>query len=64
MDIAIRRYEAADTLLLTVSGRLDAEHADDLARAVDDELRRGHHAIAIDLNECGFLSSAVIRVLF
>ncbi len=64
MDIAIRRHEAADTLLLTVSGRLDAEHADDLARAVDEELRRGHHAIAIDLKECGFLSSAGIRVLF
>jgi stage II sporulation protein AA (anti-sigma F factor antagonist) len=64
MDIAIRRHEAADTLLLTVSGRLDAEHADDLARAVDEELRRGHHAIAIDLRECGFLSSAGIRVLF
>lgn len=64
MDIAIRRHEAADTLLLIVSGRLDAEHADELARTVDEELRRGHHAIAIDLQDCGFLSSAGIRVLF
>ena len=63
MDIAIRRHEAADVVFLSVSGRLDAEHADDLARAVDEELRRGHHAIAIDLAECGFLSSAGIRVL-
>jgi hypothetical protein len=29
------------------SRRLDAEHAGELARAVDEELRRGHHAIAL-----------------
>lgn len=63
MDITITRHEADDELILVVSGRLDAEHADDLTRAVNDELRRGHHVIAIDLRECGFLSSAGIRVL-
>ena len=49
---------------LVVSGRLDAEHAGELARVVDEELRRGHHALALDLRDCGFLSSAGIRVLF
>lgn len=64
MDIAIARRETPDALLLAVSGRLDAEHAGELARAVDEELRHGHHAIALDLTDCGFLSSAGIRVLF
>lgn len=64
MEIAISRHESPDGLVLAVSGRLDAEHAGELARAVDEELRRGHHAIALDLAECGFLSSAGIRVLF
>jgi anti-sigma B factor antagonist len=64
MDTSIARRETPDGLVLAVSGRLDAEHAGELARAVDDELRRGHHAIALDLTDCGFLSSAGIRVLF
>lgn len=64
MDISISRHETPDGLVLVVSGRLDAEHAGELARAVDEELRRGHHAIALDLTDCGFLSSAGIRVLF
>lgn len=64
MDISISRRESPDALVLVVSGRLDAEHAGELARAVDEELRRGHHAIALDLADCGFLSSAGIRVLF
>lgn len=64
MTISISRHETADSLVLSVSGRLDAEHAGELARAVDEELRRGNHAIALDLTDCGFLSSAGIRVLF
>lgn len=64
MEIAISRRESPDALVLAVSGRLDAEHAGELARAVDEELRRGHHTIALDLADCGFLSSAGIRVLF
>lgn len=64
MELAIDRRETADALVLAVSGRLDAEHAGELARAVHEELRHGHHAIALDLTACGFLSSAGIRVLF
>jgi len=63
MTLAIRRTDT-DCLVLAVSGRLDAEHAGELAREVDDELRRGHHAIALDLADCGFVSSAGLRVLF
>ena len=64
MDITIARRETPEAVVLSVSGRLDAEHAGELARVVDEELRRGHHAIALDLSDCGFLSSAGIRVLF
>jgi len=64
MNITIDRRETQDCLELVVVGRLDAEHASELARVVDDELRRGHHALALDLRGCGFLSSAGIRVLF
>ena len=64
MDISIGRHQSPDALVLAVSGRLDAEHAGELARAVEEELRCGHHTIALDLADCGFLSSAGIRVLF
>ena len=64
MEISISRRDSPDALVLVVSGRLDAEHSGELARVVDEELRRGHHAIALDLADCGFLSSAGIRVLF
>lgn len=64
MEISIDRRETPEALVLAVAGRLDAEHAGELARAVDEELRRGHHTIALDLTDCSFLSSAGIRVLF
>ncbi|MGB8853291.1 MAG: STAS domain-containing protein [Pirellulales bacterium] len=64
MELSIDRRETPEVLVLAVAGRLDAEHAGELACAVDEELRRGHHTIALDLTDCGFLSSAGIRVLF
>ena len=64
MEISIDRRETPDAIVLVVAGRLDAEHASELARVVDEELRRGHHSLALDLRDCGFLSSAGIRVLF
>ena len=64
MEISIARRETPDAIVLVVAGRLDAEHAGELARVVDEELRHGHHALALDLRDCGFLSSAGIRVLF
>jgi anti-sigma B factor antagonist len=64
MDVTIARVERGDTVELVVGGRLDAETAGELARMVDEELRRGHHDIGLDLDAVGFLSSAGIRVLF
>jgi len=64
MDLAIARTEHDDTVVLACTGRLDAETGDELARAVADELRRGLHAIRLDLADVSFLSSAGIRGLF
>lgn len=64
MDLQITRREATGEVVLACAGRLDAETGDELARAVAEELRRGHHAIRLDLAETEFLSSAGIRVLF
>lgn len=64
MDITISVIPRDDVVEVRVAGRLDAEHAGELARAVDEQLHRGHHALALDLREVSFLSSAGIRILF
>jgi anti-anti-sigma factor len=64
VDLQITRSEHADVVVLACSGRLDAETGDELARAVAEELRRGHLTIRLDLDDTGFLSSAGIRGLF
>lgn len=64
MDLQITRSEHADVVVLACSGRLDAETGDELARAVAEELRRGHLTLRLDLEGTGFLSSAGIRGLF
>lgn len=63
MDLTIDRTESGTVVTLRASGRLDAESAGELERAVDEELRCGGHAIALDLAAVTFLSSAGIRVL-
>jgi len=64
MDLTIHRHDRGEGVELAVTGRLDAETAIELAGAVAEELRRGRHEIALDLDGVGFLSSAGIRVLF
>lgn len=48
---------------LKVKGRLDGYWADHLAKALEEEIRRGSHHLMLDLSEVAFLSSAGIRVL-
>lgn len=48
---------------LKVKGRLDGYWADHLAKAMEEEIRRGSHRLLLDLSEVNFLSSAGIRVL-
>jgi len=64
MDLHVERQERGDGLTLVVTGRLEAETGGELTRLVDEELRRGVPAIALDLAGVSFLSSAGIRVLF
>ena len=64
MDLSIERVEHDGVVVLVCTGRLDAETGDELASAVADELRRGYHAIRLDLDATTFLSSAGIRGLF
>jgi anti-anti-sigma factor len=64
MDIAIVRDARADGTVLVVTGRLDAESAGELGRAVEEELRRGIDAVGLDFTAVSFLSSAGIRALF
>jgi anti-sigma B factor antagonist len=64
MDVTIERQDLGETVALVVTGRLDAECAGELGHAVAEELRRGSHAIDLDLTGVSFLSSAGIRVLF
>lgn len=64
MDITIAREERGEEVVLTVAGRLDADSTAELGRAVEEELRRGAHAVALDFTAISFLSSAGIRGLF
>ncbi|MCE9629522.1 MAG: STAS domain-containing protein [Planctomycetia bacterium] len=64
VDLTIARTEDGDAVDLVLVGRLDSETCDDLQHAVDGELRRGMHAIRLDLDAVTFLSSAGIRGLF
>ena len=63
MEFTIARRDLSPLIMLVASGRLDAESAGELERAVDEELRRGAHEIALDLAAVPFLSSAGIGVL-
>ncbi|MEX0671157.1 MAG: STAS domain-containing protein [Pirellulales bacterium] len=64
MDLTIARTEDGDAVDLVLVGRLDSETCDELQQSVDGELRRGLHAIRLDLDRVTFLSSAGIRGLF
>jgi len=52
-----------DLLELRVAGRLDAEWAATLRKAIDDALRQGYHAVVLDAGEIQYVSSAGLAVL-
>jgi anti-anti-sigma factor len=51
------RYE------LKLQGRLDANWADLVAKAIETAIRAGHHQLDLDFSEVTYISSAGIRVL-
>lgn len=59
----ITRSTDPNGLTLAITGRLDAYWADHLTSAVDDAIRGGAHALALDLAGVAYLSSAGIRTL-
>ncbi len=59
----IQRTQTDGSLLLRVSGRLDAFWADTLMTDIDQALRDGNHQIRLDLEQVEFISSTGLRVL-
>src|ERR1041384_2336507 len=59
----ITKQQSTDILVLSVSGRLDAYWADQLAKELGEVLRGGAHRVHMDLAEVKYLSSAGIGTL-
>src|SRR5215472_1883553 len=52
-----------DPYELKLQGRLDANWADLVAKAIETAIRAGHHEVDLDFAEVSYISSAGIRVL-
>ena len=52
-----------DLLVMRIQGRLDNDGAGDLTAAIEEAVRLGSHAIAVDLAEIKYISSAGIGAL-
>ena len=59
----ITRTAGAEHFELKLKGRLDAIWSDHVARALDECVRAGQHALALDMAEVDYISSAGIRIL-
>lgn len=59
----ITRTAAADHVELKLKGRLDAIWSDHVGRALAECMRAGEHALALDMAEVDYISSAGIRIL-
>lgn len=59
----ITRAARADYIELKLNGRMDAVWSDHVAGALTEVVRAGHHVIALDMSEVGYISSAGIRIL-
>lgn len=53
----------ADCALFVVSESVDALTAPELAKAITDEIARGHVNLVVDLTGVDFMSSAGLRIL-
>src|SRR5690242_18895929 len=52
-----------DRYQLQLQGRLDANWADHLGKALESPIRQGHRELELDFAQVGYISSAGIRVL-
>jgi anti-anti-sigma factor len=49
--------------LVEVQGEVDAHTSGELDKALGDLLAQGHHRLALDFSQVGYISSAGLRVL-
>lgn len=61
MDITT--HQTGDRTTLTISGRLDAQSADQVSRSLSELIRGGARRVLLDLVGVDFMSSAGLRVL-
>lgn len=59
----ILRTPRAESFEIKLKGRMDAVWSDQVANALTDCVRAGHHVIAVDMAEVDYISSAGIRIL-
>jgi anti-anti-sigma factor len=62
-NLEIHVAERKDEVILTCTGRLDANRAGYLNETIDRMVREGHYQISLDLSDIEYLSSAGIRSL-
>ena len=59
----ITRKAHAEHFELKLKGRMDATWSDHVARALEECVRSGQHALVVDMAEVDYISSAGIRIL-
>jgi len=59
----ITRTARAEHFEIKLKGRMDATWSDHVARALAESVQSGQHAIAVDMAEVDYISSAGIRIL-
>lgn len=59
----IQSYQADESFVLRLTGRLDANWAEYVGKAIESAVQAGQHSIDLDLAEVDYLSSAGIRIL-
>ena len=59
----ISREQSVDLVILTLSGRLDANWSGHVETALSEVVRSGEHRLHLDMSGVDYLSSAGVRVL-
>ena len=61
--MVITPQSQGDSCVLKLQGRLDANWADLVGKAIETAIRAGHHEVDLDFAEVGYISSAGLRIL-
>ena len=60
-SLSIERIQVSDRVVLTVSGRLDAENAPQFGETCQNCIAEGHTSLVADLSELTYVSSMGLR---